>query len=105
MQTTNKRVRIPGVKGYGFDHNDLFDTAAIILSGEQFEKFEALIAVDEFLEHADFDIPSAVLGVHLARVDLHLGVADGSGERLGGGPLLAAGRRRVEDGPDHRAVG
>jgi hypothetical protein len=35
-----KRVKLTDTDNYGFSHNDLLDVAAIVLSGQQFEKFQ-----------------------------------------------------------------
>lgn len=40
-----KNKRVKGEKGYGFNHNDLLDTAAIVMTGEQFEKFESIMKI------------------------------------------------------------
>src|SRR6185437_12864205 len=52
----------------------------------------------------DLDVPPAVQGVHLSRVDVRLEVTLDLGERFGGGPLVAAGggfgRRGVAESAD-----
>jgi len=50
QQNNNKRVVLYGKK---YNHNDLLDTAALILNGEQFEKVESLMAITnrDFVKH------------------------------------------------------